>query len=90
MQYIQLTALEIRRNSGLHNNTEAQAKWASRQMRKFNRLLCYLNEHTDNILEDIAISVDSKFAGGVSISMNPTWIFRKKLDNKIKSGEVEL
>lgn len=74
---------------GTEYQTKEQAEWASKQMRKFNRLLCYVAEHTDGIPQNIHIFTDIHNCM-VTIDM-PFQIKEIKILNaKIQSGEVVL
>jgi len=73
---------------GVEYPTKPEAEWATKQMRSFNRLLCYITEHTDGVPKDIEFYVDSYGVFRVSHKLiNP---IASSLSNKIKSGEVVL
>jgi hypothetical protein len=71
---------------GAEYQTKEQAEWASKQMRSFNRLLCYVAEHTDE-LKDIIINTDDLYPEIVVFTTRELCI---ELDDKILSGEVVL
>lgn len=77
------------RQFGAEYQTKEQAEWATNQMRKFNRLLCYVAEHANGIPKDIEI-----FTGYTGKDLIMYLQFesdkRKELHNKIQSGEVVL
>ena len=72
---------------GVCYQTKEQAEWASRQMRKFNRLLCYVAEHTDGIPD--CVNIDAQYMNVVSVYV-PLIGASKTILPKIQSGEVEL
>lgn len=73
---------------GSEYQTKEQAEWASKQMRSFNHLLCYIAEHTNGILEDIIIASD--IIPRLEIYVPLAKEERKNLYSKIQSGEVIL
>lgn len=74
---------------GTEYQTKEQAEWASKQMRKFNRLINYVVEYTEGIPKDIEIFA-GYYGNKVHIYVPLVIDKRRELDNKIKSGEVVL
>lgn len=74
---------------GVSYRIKEQAEWAAKQMRSFNRLLCYVAEHTDGIPEDIEIETGWR-EEFIMITAYLDAVKRRDLNTKIKSGEVVL
>lgn len=74
---------------GVIYSTKEQAEWASIQMRKFNRLLCYVAEHQENLHHSIIDSLNEG-SSSVAIYIDTYNSVKESLNSKIKSKEVVL